>query len=122
YYIQYAHARIASVFRQLTDKGLDFDRKAADMGRLDSEYEQRLITALSRYPDLVASAAADAAVQSVAHYLRDTADAFHSYYNAQKFVIEDTGLRNARLALIAATRQVIANGLALLGVSAPNRM
>ncbi|MES1952998.1 arginine--tRNA ligase [Salinisphaera hydrothermalis] len=122
YYIQYAHARIASVFRQLAEQGLAYDRDSADMTRLDSEHEQRLITALSRFPEVVAAAAADSAVQSVAHYLRDTADAFHSYYNAQKFVIEDTGLRNARLTLITAARQVIANGLALLGVSAPERM
>ncbi|HET7314154.1 arginine--tRNA ligase [Salinisphaera sp.] len=122
YYIQYAHARIASVFRQLDEQGLAYDRGAADMTRLDSEHEQRLITALSRFPEIVAAAAADSAVQSVAHYLRDTADAFHSYYNAQKFVIDDTGLRNARLTLIMATRQMIANGLALLGVSAPERM
>lgn len=122
YYIQYAHARICSVFRQLEDKGLPYEHKHADLSRLDSEYEQRLITAISRFPEVVSSAAADAAVQSVAHYLRDIADAFHSYYNAQRFVLDDTGLRNARLTLIAATRQVIANGLDLLGVSAPERM
>ncbi len=122
YYIQYAHARIASVFRQLDEQGLAYDRDSAAMTRLDSEHEQRLITALSRFPEVVAAAAADSAVQSVAHYLRDTADAFHSYYNAQKFVIEDAGLRNARLTLISAARQVLVNGLALLGVSAPDRM
>ncbi|MGN8158465.1 arginine--tRNA ligase [Salinisphaera sp. RV14] len=122
YYIQYAHARIASVFRQLDEQGLAYDRDSADMARLDSEHEQRLITALSRFPEVVTAAAADSAVQSVAHYLRDTADAFHSYYNAQKFVIDDEPLRNARLTLISAARQVLANGLALLGVSAPDRM
>ncbi|MGB7756392.1 MAG: arginine--tRNA ligase [Salinisphaera sp.] len=122
YYIQYAHARIASVFRQLDEQGLAYDRDSAAMTRLDSEHEQRLITALSRFPEVVAAAAADSAVQSVAHYLRDTADAFHSYYNAQKFVIDDADLRNARLTLISAARQVLANGLALLGVSAPDRM
>ncbi|AWN15196.1 arginine--tRNA ligase [Salinisphaera sp. LB1] len=122
YYIQYAHARIASVFRQLDEQGLAYDRDSAEMARLDSEHEQRLITALSRFPEVVAAAAADSAVQSVAHYLRDTADAFHSYYNAQKFVIDDEPLRNARLTLISAARQVLANGLALMGVSAPDRM
>ncbi|WP_423822609.1 arginine--tRNA ligase [Salinisphaera sp. SPP-AMP-43] len=122
YYIQYAHARICSVFRQLDEQGLTYDRSAADLDRLDSEHEQRLITALSRYPEMVSAAAAESAVQSVAHYLRDTADIFHSYYNAQKFVLEDEALRNARLALVAAAQQVIANGLELLGVSAPERM
>lgn len=122
YYIQYAHARICSVGRQLADKSLVFDRTQADYSRLDSEHEQRLITVLSRYPETVAMAADDSAVQTVPQFLREVADAFHSYYNAQKFVIEDTGLRNARIALVMAARQTIANGLELLGVSAPEQM
>ena len=122
YYIQYAHARICSVDGQLAERGLVFARDEADTARLDTPHEQRLITALSRFPELVESAAADCAPQTVAHYLRDLADAFHSYYNAQQFLVEDGALRNARLALVYATRQVLANGLRLLGVSAPEKM
>nr|WP_293625583.1 arginine--tRNA ligase [Salinisphaera sp.] len=122
YYIQYAHARICSVLGQLQERGLDYSREAADLARLDSPHEQRLITAISRYPELVESAAADFAPQAVAHYLRDLADAFHSYYNAQQFLVDDAALRNARLALVFATRQVLVNGLKLLGVSAPEQM
>ena len=122
YYIQYAHARICSVDGQLAERGLVFARDEADPARLDTPHEQRLITALSRFPELVESAAADCAPQTVAHYLRDLADAFHSYYNAQQFLVEDGALRNARLALVYATRQVLANGLRLLGVSAPEKM
>jgi len=122
YYIQYAHARICSVDGQLAERGLSFTRDAADPTRLDTPHEQRLITAISRYPELVEAAATDCAPQTVAHYLRDLADAFHSYYNAQQFLVEDAALRNARLALVYATRQVLANWLTLLGVSAPEKM
>ena len=122
YYIQYAHARICSVARQLEEKSMPFDRAQADYSRLDTEHEQRLITVLARLPETVALSASESAVQSVPHYLREVADAFHSYYNAQKFVIDDAPLRNARIALVMATRQTIVNGLALLGVSAPEQM
>lgn len=122
YYIQYAHARIVSVFRQLEEQGLVHERQQADMSRLDSPHEQRLIRLLARFPEVVSAAAHDTAPQSIAHYLRDMADAFHSYYNAQKFMLEDADLRNARLTLVQACQQVIANGLTLLGVSAPQRM
>lgn len=122
YYIQYAHARICSVARQLQDKGMAFERETADYDLLDSEHEQRLISVLARYPETVTMAAADSAVQTVPHYLRELADAFHSYYNAQKFVIDEAALRNARIALVMATRQTLANGLTLLGVSAPEQM
>lgn len=122
YYIQYAHARICSVDGQLAERGLAFERAAADLARLDTPHEQRLITAISRFPELVETAAEDYAPQAVAHYLRDLADAFHSYYNAQQFLVDDAALRNARLALVYATRQVLANGLTLLGVSAPEKM
>jgi len=122
YYLQYAHARICSVQRQAAHRGVAFVRAQADTTTLDTEHEQRLISVLSRYPEVVAAAAADSAVQSVPHYLREIADVFHSYYNAQPFLVDDDGLRNARLALIQATRQVLANGLGLLGVHAPEQM
>ncbi|MES1945057.1 arginyl-tRNA ligase [Salinisphaera sp. PC39] len=122
YYIQYAHARVCSVDTQLADRGWAFERDAADLSRLDTDHEQRLLTALSRYPEVIETAALGYAPHTLAHYLRDTADAFHSYYNAHTFLVEDAALRNARLALVYATRRVLANGLELLGVSAPESM
>lgn len=122
YYIQYAHARVSSVDRQLAERGWTFSRETADLSRLSTEHEQRLITELSRFGEVIEAGAREYAVHAIAHYLRDVADAFHSYYNAHTFLVDDAALCNARLALIYATRQVIANGLALLGVSAPEQM
>ena len=124
YYIQYAHARVMSVMRQLEEKGLVWDRDAgaAALPRLTEKHEQSLMVRLSRYPELVEAAALHHEPHLVAHFLRELANDFHTYYNAHQFLVEDAGLRNARLNLIQATRQVIANGLGLLGVSAPERM
>jgi arginyl-tRNA synthetase len=120
YYIQYAHARICSVLEQW---GGDVAALAqADLGPLTSEHERAVINRLEAFPQMVAAAAADLAPHSVAFYLKDLAADFHSWYNASQFLVDDAALRAARLALAAATRQVIANGLALLGVSAPERM
>ncbi|MEP7245771.1 MAG: arginine--tRNA ligase [Gammaproteobacteria bacterium] len=124
YYIQYAHARVASVMKQLASRELTFDRAAglANLARLDRDQEQALITMLLRYPETVELAAANSAPHSVVYYLRDLANAFHTYYNAEQFIVEDADLRNARLALVLAAGQVIRNGLTLLGVSAPESM
>ena len=124
YYIQYAHARIASVMKQVADRGLPFDAAAgrAALGRLDAAHEVALAGTLSRYPELVELAARQRAPHMLVHYLRELAHDFHTYYNALPFIVEDAALRNARLALVAATRQVIANGLGILGVSAPDSM
>ncbi len=124
YYVQYAHARIASVLRQHADRGLtlDLDAGLAALERLDDAHEQALMTAVTRWPELVDSAAAQRAPHAVVHYLRELAAAFHAYYNALSFLVEDASLRNARLALVVATGQVLRNGLALLGVSAPETM
>ncbi len=122
YYIQYAHARVCSVNDQLAERGWAFDPDAADLALLTANHEQRLITVLSRFTEVVEVSAQEYTVHTLAHYLRDVADAFHSYYNAHKFLVDNDGLRNARLALVYATRHVIANGLALLGVSAPEQM
>lgn len=124
YYVQYAHARICSVFRQLAERGQSFDPAAAPaaLHRLVEPQEKLLLTLLQKYPETLAAAARQYAPHLLAFYLRDLADALHSNYNAHKFLVEDTELQTARLALIAATRQVLANGLCLLGVSAPETM
>jgi arginyl-tRNA synthetase len=124
YYIQYAHARIASVFRQMEDKGLRWDpaNGAAHLQRLREAHEDALLVSLSRYPEVVEAAATGHEPHQLAHFLRDLANEFHTYYNAHQFLVEDADLRDARLNLVAATGQVIANGLGLLGVSAPDSM
>ncbi len=124
YYIQYAHARIASVLRQMPDKGMQWDAETGtqNLHLLTEAHEDALMVNLSRYPEIVAGAALKHEPHAVAHYLRELANDFHTYYNAHQFLIEDPALRNARLNLIQATRQVIANGLGLLGVSAPDSM
>ncbi|MGH8496834.1 MAG: arginine--tRNA ligase [Gammaproteobacteria bacterium] len=124
YYIQYAHARVCSVFRQLDGRGLEWDVGNAreHLNRLEDARERSLMTALGRYPEVIELAAANRAPHNLVHYLRELANEFHSYYNAVPFIIDEAGLRDARLMLIAATRQVIRNGLALLGVSAPESM
>ena len=124
YYIQYAHARVASVFRQLADRELAFDRAAgvAALGSLDDPSEQALMTAITRWPEMVELAAAQRAPHMVVHYLREVATAFHAFYNARQFIVEDAATRNARLVLARAAQQVVRNGLAILGVSAPETM
>jgi len=124
FYIQYAHARIASVFRQLTEKNYAWDESNGrrHLALLDEPQERALMTALSRYPEVIDLAANNLAPQHLVHYLRDLANDFHTYYNAHVFIVGDDSLRDARLALCAATRHVIANGLLILGVSAPESM
>ncbi|MEI6721987.1 MAG: arginine--tRNA ligase [Betaproteobacteria bacterium] len=118
YYIQYAHARVCSVF---TQAGADA-AQGADTGLLTNPRELVLMQRLGEFPEIVLGAARDLAPHAVAFYLRDLAADFHSYYNAERILVEDASLSKARLALCAATRQVLASGLALLGVSAPERM
>ena len=122
YYIQYAHARVASVMKQLASKGLSFDAAAADLPQLTNIYEQAVLTSLSKYPEVIAHAALTRAPHSLVHFLRDLANTLHTYYNAEQFIVEDAGLRNARLTLVLAVQTVIRNGLGLLGVSAPETM
>jgi arginyl-tRNA synthetase len=124
YYIQYAHARITSVFEKLADLSLawDADNAKATMDNLSSQQEKALMTALSRYPEILELAANNRAPQHLVHYLRDLAADFHSWYNANKFIEDPDNVRDARLALCAATKVVIANGLGILGVSAPDKM
>jgi arginyl-tRNA synthetase len=124
YYIQYAHARVASVMKQLAARGLAFDRNAglSAVAHLTDSHEQAVLQALTRYPEVLEQAAANRAPHALVHYLRDLANAFHTYYNAQAFIVEDAKLRNARLALVLGVQQVVRNGLTLLGVSAPETM
>ena len=124
YYIQYAHARIASLFRQLKDKGLAYNDGAAVSARklLTTEAEDILLVELMRFPEMIEAAANGRAPQVMAHHLRDVAAAFHGFYNACPILSVEEELRQARLGLCKATQQVLANGLALLGVSAPESM
>jgi len=124
YYIQYAHARICSVFRELDEKGMVYNENniQADLSKLANEHEQALMSILARYPGLVQSAADNYEPHQIPQYLRELANQFHTYYNAHKFIVDDEVLRNARLHLIVAVRQVIKNGLLILGVSAPEAM
>lgn len=122
YYVQYAHARVCSVFAQLAERGEAFDPANADLEQLDGPHEERLLVTLARYPETIEAAARQHAPHHVAHYLKELAQDFHAYYNAQTFLVPEAPVRNARLSLVAAVRQVLRNGLALLGVSAPERM
>lgn len=124
YYVHYAHARVCSVLRQLADKGLTHDMANgnANLSLLIEEHEQTLMNRLARYPEMLQAAAASFEPHNVAHYLRELAYDLHSYYNTHMFLVDDAKLRDARLNLIIATRQVIANGLGILGVSAPEKM
>lgn len=120
YYIQYAHARLCSVLNQWN--GVLADLAEADLARLDNERELALCARLTAFPEIVQNAAADYAPHQLAFYLKDLAGEFHSYYNAERMLVDDEGLKLARLALAAAVRHVIRNGLRLLGVSAPDSM
>jgi arginyl-tRNA synthetase len=124
YYVQYAHARICAVFRQLQEKGFTHDRELGEsnVALLVEPHEKALIRRLTYYPELLESAARALEPHQLAHYLRELAGDFHTYYNAHTFIVDNDDLRNARLNLIAATRQVLENGLRLLGVSAPEKM
>jgi arginyl-tRNA synthetase len=138
YYVQYAHARICSVLvnsfgsakdlahsmeerSQLLSKALE-GLVSADLSALDSAPAQSLMMLLAKYPDMLSAAAQDFAPHDVTFYLRELAAAYHSYYDAERILVDDPRVKQARLALVAATAQVLHNGLALLGVSAPEAM
>jgi arginyl-tRNA synthetase len=124
YYIQYAHARVASVMRQMQERGLAHDAAhgLGSLGKLIEPQELQLIKRVSAYPEIVRQCAAQRAPHTLVHYLRDLANDFHTNYSAHQFIVDDAGLRDARLDLALATQTVIRNGLELLGVSAPETM
>lgn len=124
YYIQYAHARIQSVFRQLEERGLVHDHQLGntELHTLNSEHEISLTRDLARYPELVEAAACTYEPHLIAQYLKELAQRFHAWYNAEQFIVEDEKIRNARLNLCAATGIIIRNGLSILGVSSPDSM
>jgi arginyl-tRNA synthetase len=124
YYIQYAHARICSVERQLKEKGWQWDatQGLAHVELLQQEHEKALLETIAKYPEVIVTAAKQYEPHMLAQYLRQVAMDLHSYYNALPFLVDDSQLRNARLALVFATRQVLVNGSQLLGISTPEVM
>ncbi len=124
YYIQYAHARVCSVMKQLDARGFAFDPEEgmANASLLTGEHEQAVLNSMTRYPEALELAAINRGPHALVHYLRELANTFHTYYNAEQFIVPDPKLRNARLVLVEAVQQVIRNGLTLLGVSCPDTM
>ena len=124
YYIQYAHARICSVMRNLSQTDMTYNEAIGEaaLGSLTQEHELKLMRNISSYPECVESAARLRSPHIVAHYLHALATDLHAYYNAHQFLVDDENLRNARLNLVLATRTVLQSGLNLLGVSAPEEM
>ena len=126
YYLQYAHARICSVFAQAKEKGFSIPTQEAiakmDLSALSDKNAQALIARISEFPETLSVAAKECAPHTLCFYLKDLAGDFHAFYNAERVLVEDEAVRNARLALLLAARQVLRNGLDLLGVSAPEKM
>jgi len=124
YYVQYAHARVSSVRRQMEERGIAHDpaRGRAALGALVEPQEQRLIKRICAFPETIEHAAVNRAPHTLVGYLRDLANDFHTYYSAHQFLVDDAALRDARVSLAFAAQVVIRNGLSLLGVSAPNTM
>lgn len=124
FYVQYAHARVCSVLRQLEEKGLQRDIQLGEdnLDKLTEEQEIALVSSLTRYPEVLERAAVQYEPHLLINYLRELAAEFHTYYNAHQFIVDDVVLRNARLNLIYSVKQVLANGLNLLRINTPEAM
>jgi arginyl-tRNA synthetase len=124
YYVQYAHARVMSVLKQAqqTHSSIVSALLATDLTLLDRPHEEALLRRLADFPADMAVAARELAPHHITAYLRELAGEFHGYYNAERFLVEDTALRQARLTLVAAVGQTLRNGLAMLGITAPDEM
>ena len=124
FYVQYAYARICSVLRQLDEKGWERNLLLGmeSLAKLTEEHEILLLGTLARYPEVLERAALQYEPHQLIHYLRDLAHEFHTYYNAHQFLVEDAGIRDARLNLVCAAKQVLANGLGLLNINTPESM
>jgi arginyl-tRNA synthetase len=120
FYVQYAHARICSILRTWAGESAELNK--ANLIHLQGRAADDLLRRLSEYPQVLADAARDLGPHAIAFYLRDLASDFHSFYNADRVLVDDLELRLARIALLYATKQVLANGLSLLGVSSPEQM
>jgi len=124
FYVQYAHARVCSVLRQLDEKNWrrNLPLGMENLGLLTADHETQLIASLARYPEVLEKSALQYEPHQLIHYLRDLAHEFHTYYNSHQFLVDDAPLRDARLNLIGAFKQVLANGLDLLGITKPESM
>ncbi len=124
YYIQYAHARIASLFRKLEDEGVRYNQAIGidSVKLLTNDYEQQLIRGLMQFPELIQLAAEKRSPHMLAHFCHELARKLHTYYNAERILVDDENLRNARMCLLAATAQVLRNALRIMGCSAPEQM
>jgi arginyl-tRNA synthetase len=125
FYVQYAHARICSVLAQAAAAGVTLDEAGAlqlDLSPLTGPREQALLARLADFPEALTEAARELAPHQIAFYLKDLAAEFHGFYNAERVLVDDAALRDARLALLLATRQVLRNALSIIGVAAPERM
>ena len=122
YYVQYCHARVASIFRIAAERGIDADMSDPDLSALTLPEELRIMTHLGDFPDMLAEAAETLEPHRITFYLMDLAELFHAYYHDNKVLTEDSKVKKARLYLVEAVRQVTANGLKILGVTAPERM
>jgi arginyl-tRNA synthetase len=108
--------------KELGARGFAYDAAAADLALLGNAHEQAVLTSVSKYPETVEHAALNRAPHALVHYLRELANTLHTYYNAEKWIVDEAPLRNARITLVLAVQQVIRNGLGILGVSAPESM
>jgi arginyl-tRNA synthetase len=124
YYVQYAFARICSVFKQMSERSISFDEESGllHVNLLAEPQERQLLNTVSHYPDMIISAALHYEPHQITNYMRELAADFHAYYNSHQFIVEQASLRNARLALVMAVRQTLLNGFKILGITAPESM